>query len=140
MSPRLPAALALLAAAALTATAVAAVPTRPSNRACLLAWNAPANQPNRVRLIAARPITGLSLLPGVTGTYTWTKQSTPKQTRAQACLLTISKRAHIQVVTGIWRTGHVSRWSFGHPIPTSRPFFANVRLLPDGRVTKIYRH
>lgn len=139
MSPRSPAALILLAAATLTGTAVGAQ-IRPSGRACLLAWNAPSNQLNRVRLVAARPFRGLSLLPGVTFTYTWTKQPTPKQTRAQACLMTISKPGHIQVVTGIWRTGHVTRWSFGHPIPTTRPFFANVRLFPDGRVAKIYRH
>jgi hypothetical protein len=139
MSPRSPAALILLAAATLTGTAVGAQ-IRPSDRGCLLAWNAPSNHLNRVRLVAARPFAGLSLLPGATFTYTWTKQSTPRQTRAQACLLTISKPGQIQVVTGIWRIGHVSRWSFGHPIPTTRPFFPNVRILPDGRVTKIYRH
>jgi hypothetical protein len=138
VSPRLPVAVIGLAAAALAGPAVAA-PSRPSDRACLLAWNAALNQANRVRLIAARP-TGLSLVPGVTFTHTWTKGSAPKQTRAQACLLTLSKPGHIQVVTGIWRAGRVSRWSFGHTLETTRPFVANVRLLSDGRVTKIYRH
>ncbi len=52
----------------------------------------------------------------------------------------MAKPGEIQVVTGRWRAGHVSRWSFGHPIPTTKPFFANVRLLSDGRVTKIYRN
>jgi hypothetical protein len=57
-----------------------------------------------------------------------------------ACLLTLAKPGEIRIVTGIWRARGVTRWSFGRQMPESKPFFANVRLLPDGRVTKIYRH
>jgi hypothetical protein len=53
--------------------------------------------------------------------------------------LTLAKPGAIRTVIGIWRTVGVGRWSFGRQIPTTRPFFANVRLLSDGRVTKIYR-
>jgi hypothetical protein len=67
-----------------------------------------------------------------------TNGSPPTQTDAPACLLTLAKRGEIRIVTGIWRTAGVSRWSFGHPIPTTKSLFANVRLLSDGRVTKIY--
>jgi hypothetical protein len=56
-----------------------------------------------------------------------------------ACLLTLAKPGAIRIVTGIWASDGIRRWSFGHPIPTRKPFFENVRLLRDGRVTKIYR-
>ena len=125
---------------ALASTTLAQSRAQPSDRACLIAWNAPANHPNRLRLLAQRPISGLQLLPGTVGTDTWTKGSPPMQTTAQACLLTLAKPGAIRTVTGIWRTVGVSRWSFGRRIPTTKPFFANVRLLSDGRVTKIYRH
>jgi hypothetical protein len=121
-------------------TALATARAQPSDRACLLSWNSPANHTNQLRLLAQRPISGLQLLPGRVGTDTWTKGSPPTQTSALACLLTLAKHGEIRIATGIWEAGRVSRWSFGHPIPTSEPVFANVRLLSDGRVTKIYRH
>ena len=127
-------------ALAFAGTTLAAPRARPSDRACLLAWNSPANDANRVRLLAERPISGVRLLPGVVGTDTWAKGSAPKQTTAPACVLTVAKPGEIRNVTGIWKTAGVSRWSFGLPIPTSKPFLSNVRLLSDGRVTKIYRH
>jgi hypothetical protein len=77
---------------------------------------------------------------GTVGTDTWTKESPPTQTTAPACLLTLAKPGEIRIVTGVWRATGITRWSFGRPVPTSKPFFANVRLLSDGRVTKIYRH
>jgi hypothetical protein len=87
-------------------------------------------------------MSGLLLGLGEVGTDTWVTGSAPKQTTALACLLTVAKPGEISTVTGIWRTAGVSRWSFGRPIPTRKPFlfFSNVRLLSDGRVTKIYRH
>jgi hypothetical protein len=127
-------------ALAFAGTALAASRAQPSDRSCLIAWNSPGNHANRLRLVAQRPISGLQLLPGTVGTATWTKGSLPTQTTALACLLTLAKPGEIRTVTGIWRAAGVSRWSFGPPIPTSKPFFANVRLLSDGRVTKIYRH
>lgn len=80
---------------------------------------------------------GLQLLPGTVGTDSWTKGSPSTQTSAAACRLTLAKPGAIRTVTGIWRTVGVSRWSFGRQIPTTKPFFGNVRLLSDGRVTKI---
>jgi hypothetical protein len=141
MKRRLPVAVTFaVLALALAGTTLAASQAQPSDRACVIAWNSPANHANHLRLLAKRPISGLRLLPGTVGTNTWTKGTTPTQTTAVACLLTLAKPGEIRIVTGIWRTAGVSRWSFGHPIPTSKPFFANVRLLSDGRVTKIYRH
>jgi hypothetical protein len=104
-----------------------------------VAWNAPGNHASRLRLLAQRPIAGLLLVPGQASTDSWTKGSPPTQTTTLACLLTVAKPGEIRVVTGTWRPAGVARWSFGRPIPTSKPFFANVRLLPDGRVAKIYR-
>lgn len=133
-----PAALILVSlTVALAGTASAA--TRPSERACLIAWNSPANHANRARLLALRPITRLELRAGVSGTVTWKKGSPPTETSSQACFMTVAKRGQIELVTGIWKSSTVSRWVFGRPLPTSRGIVANVRLLADGRVTKIYR-
>jgi hypothetical protein len=85
-------------------------------------------------------MSGLQLLPGVIGTDTWAKGSTPTQTHAPACLLTLAKPGEIRIVIGVWQTAGVNHWSFGRPTPTTKPFFANVRLLSDGRLTKIYGH
>jgi hypothetical protein len=103
-----------------------------------MAWNAPTNRENRVRLLALRPLSGLQLLPGVVGTWTW-RHGTSTQTSSPACLLALAQHRDIRTVTGIWKAGGVSRWTFGRAFPKSRPFVANVRLLADGRVTKIYR-
>ena len=111
---RVPIALAFSFAVFVAGAATAAGLSQPSDRGCLLRG-------------------------GNSFTDTWTK-GVPKQTSTEACLLTVAKTGKIQFVTGVWRVGHVSRWSWGHPIPTTRPFFANVRLLSDGRVTKIYSH
>jgi hypothetical protein len=116
-----------------------AAPARPSDRACLIAWNAPSNRPSRLRLLAGRPIQRLSLLPGVVSSDTWRKGLAPIETATDACLLTLARPGTIEVVTGLWRAGRVRVWTFGDPIPTKAQFFRNVRLLPDGRVTKISR-
>lgn len=120
----------------------AAPPTQPSDRACLIAWNAPANHTNRIKLLAERPIVGLMLRPAVVFTVTWTKASS-KRSGGPACVLTIMKRGTVQNVTGMWRSARVAGWTFGRAIPdaTNHPPVdaSNVRLLADGRVTKIYR-
>jgi hypothetical protein len=123
----------------LAGAASGAASNRPSDRGCLLAWNAPANHANRVKLLTMRPVRGLSLRTGTSFTDTWAKGGVAKQTSTEACLLTVAKRGTIQLVTGRWRGGGVSGWSWGRVITTAHPFAANVRLLPDGRVTKIYR-
>ena len=121
---------------------LAAPPTQPSERACLIAWNSPANHANHIKLLSEKPIVGLMLRTGVSYTVTWTR-TTSKQTGGPACLMTIIKRGGLLIVTGTWTANGVARWTFGrmiaergnHP-PTE---MANVRLLADGRVTKIYR-
>ena len=142
MSPRASLGLAITAALVSAATATADVaPQRPSERSCLVAWNAPQNQSNRLRLIAAPRVSNLSLRTGVTGTVTWSRGSAQKQTRATACLLTLARPGQIQLVSGVWHSGRVARWSFGRTIPSTTPLLgANVKLLPDGRITKIYHH
>jgi hypothetical protein len=131
-------ALALLPAA----TAIAATPKQPSERACLIAWNSPANQVSRVKLLAERPILGLMLNAGVSYVDTWTNTSSTR-TGGPACLMTIMKRGELQLITGMWRTNGVDRWTFRRAIAATRNYppldSANVRLLSDGRVTKIYR-
>jgi hypothetical protein len=49
------------------------------------------------------------------------------------------KGRRLQPVTGVWRDGRVGDWVFGHPRTADRPVGANVKVLRDGRVTKIYR-
>lgn len=105
----------------------------------MLAWNAASNQANRTKLVAARPIIALSLRSGVAFTDSWSKTGLRTQTSDEACLLTIKSHDRIQIVTGAWQTGTVTRWSFGRPLPTTNALPGNVRLLSDGRVAKIYR-
>jgi hypothetical protein len=112
--------------------------SQPSDRACLIAWNASANQASRLRLLAQRPIVGISLRAGVVYTDTWTMGSSPTTTGAPACLLTIAKRSESRIVTGTWSGTGVARWTFGRVFPGRHLIGANVRLLADGRVTKIY--
>jgi hypothetical protein len=138
MSPRIGACLALVVVSLEGGSALSAPAAQPSDRGCLLAWNAPSNRPNRVKLISARPLTGISLRGGESFSYSWTKGTVTKQTSSEACLLTVAKSGTIQVVTGRWRFGPISRWSWGRVIPTTRPFIANVKLRADGRLTKIY--
>ena len=113
-------------------------PRLPSERGCLIAWNAPANAANRARLVAARPLSELSLRGGVVGIDTLSRAKTTS-TSGPACLLTLSKRGTMELVTGAWQNGRVTRWTWGHVFPTTRVFPGNVRLLADGRVTKAYR-
>jgi hypothetical protein len=121
--------------------AAAAPSSQPSERGCLIAWNTPSNHVNRTKLIAARPVSGLSLRGGTsfTDTVTATKKVSTS-TSTEACLLTVAKAGTIQIVTGKWGFGRVRRWSWGRAIPTAYVFIPNVRLLSDGRVTKIYGH
>jgi hypothetical protein len=127
-------------ALALAADALATPGAQPTARACLIAWNASGNHTNRVHLLVQRPISGVQLLPGMAGTDTWGSASTSKQTSSLACLLTLAKPGEILTATGTWHAAQVTRWSFGRAVATTKPFVANVRLLSDGRVTKIYNH
>jgi hypothetical protein len=68
------------------------------------------------------------------------RKKTISKAPTEACLLTVAKAGTIQIVTGRWSFGRVSRWSWGRRIPTTNPYPPNVTLLSDGRVTKIYHH
>ena len=61
---------------------LAAPPTQPTERACLIAWNSPANHANHVKLLAEKPIVGLMLRAGVSYTVTWTKTTSQADGRA----------------------------------------------------------
>ena len=121
---------------------LAAPPTHPSDRACLIAWNAPANRANHVKLLAEKPILGLMLRSAVVYTVTCTK-TTSRQTGGPACVMTVVKRGKLQTVTGIWKGTGAHRWTFAPATSAAENYplvdTANVRLLADGRVTKIYR-
>ena len=121
---------------------LAAPPTQPTERACLIAWNSPANHANQVKLLTEKPVVGLMLRAGVSYTVSWTK-TTSKQTGGPACLMTIMKRGSVRLVTGPWTRNGVTTWTFGRTLAARRNSppvdVANVRLLADGRVTKIYR-
>jgi hypothetical protein len=111
----------------------------PSERRCLLAWNATVNAANRQRIVAEGPWPRASLFPGLSFTTTWRRGSTRVTTRGPACLLTLVRGTRVRPVTGLWRNGRVGRWSFGRPLTTSHaPGRTNVRVLGDGRVTKVY--
>jgi hypothetical protein len=127
----------LVVALSLLGPTASAAP-RSSERACLLAWNAPANKESHLRVVTGGPWSGASLLPATIYTTTWKDGSPPKQTKAQACLLRLVKSARSQVVTGKWRDGRVARWSFGRSAAADKVPGSNVKLLPDGRVTKLY--
>jgi hypothetical protein len=129
----------VLLAVALSSPADSATP-RPSERACLVAWNARPNQANRSTVAAARPWRSASLRAGVIGHVTWKRGATPRQTSGEACLLTLWKTRTLRQVTGIWRNGRVIQWVFRPAIAsTITPPPSNIRVLPDGRVTKVYR-
>ena len=126
----------------LAALAAAAAPgAPPSDRACLLAWNAPANAAARAHLLTLRPAARALLLPGVVYTDTWSRgKPATRSAGVEACLLTVRRRQRVQIVQGRWRDGGVRRWTFLHPAPAAgSPLGHNVRVLPDGRVTKAYR-
>jgi hypothetical protein len=127
----------LLGTAGLSGTTASAA-QRPSERTCLLAWNGLTNKANRLRVVTGGPWSGASLLPATIYTTTWKDGSPPKQTKAQACLLRLVKSERSQVVTGKWRNGGVARWSFGRVTAVGKVPGSNVKLLPDGRMTKLY--
>jgi hypothetical protein len=132
-------AIATIVTAALVLGGSTQAASQPSERACLIVWNSPANHANRVRLLAERPIVALTLRAGVAYTDTWTKGSPPTSTGGPACLMSIAKRGEVLTVTGLWKGTGVPHWAFGPTYRTADRLLANVRLLPDGRVTKIYR-
>lgn len=130
-------ALLALAGHSVAAASAAAVADRPSERACLLSWNAPSNAASRRRVAERGPWSAAILSPGTTAMVTWRRGSPPAVGPARpGCLLRLLKPGQSLLVAGAWRNGAVRRWSFGPAIPSAVPRLGNVRVLPDGRVTK----
>jgi hypothetical protein len=120
---------ALLAAAALLSG-------HPSERGCLLAWNAAANQHSRAALAGSGPWRSASLRTAVVGSLTW-GNGTTTATQENACVLDVAGNKMSRELVGVWRNGGVLSWKKrGGGIGVR---VANVRVLADGRVTKIYR-
>jgi hypothetical protein len=80
------------------------------------------------------------LLPATVFTDVWRSGGKSRHSSSQACVLTLVRSGRLQQVTGRWSNGHVEAWTFSRVLrigaPASR---ANVRLLADGRVTKVCR-
>jgi hypothetical protein len=112
----------------------------PSDRRCLLEWNAPGNAANRARIVSDGPWSSALLLPATSGTTTWRRGATPTTTTVRACALRLENRRRLLIVTGAWMNGRVASWKFRPGMSVARsPGHSNVRVLPDGRVTKAYR-
>ncbi|RDI74494.1 hypothetical protein Gocc_1383 [Gaiella occulta] len=105
-----------------------------------MAWNAPANAAFRSRVAASGPWSSATLHPGTISAVVWEQGSSARQTTAQACLMTLAGPARSRLVVGNWLRGRVARWSFAGAVSADKaPGGSNVKLLADGRVTKIYR-
>jgi hypothetical protein len=124
------------AASALTVSGVAPGAQRqPSERSCLLEWNSPANSASRERVVASGLWSAASLRPGTILTIPGPAQG------KSGCILHLRRKGRFLAVNGPWRNGRVAKWSFGPSgrISGDQHIPSNVRVLPDGRVTKIYR-
>lgn len=109
----------------------------PSERSCLIAWNQTSNAAGHRNLIAGGPWRVGSLRPAVTVTADRRgSTATPKP----ACVLLVARQREFRVITGAWQAGSVRRWRFGelHRAATA-PRYGNVRVLADGRVTRLSR-
>ena len=45
----------------------------------------------------------------------------------------LAKAGTARLVSGAWRDGRVTRWTFGRAVPANTALHANVKVLPDGR-------
>jgi hypothetical protein len=70
----------------------------PSERACLLAWNEPANASNRAWVVANGPWANGSLRPGMAVTASFKRGSSPQSTSTVACILVLVQRQSIRMV------------------------------------------
>jgi len=110
----------------------------PSERNCLVAWNSRSNVVNQGRIVTSGPWKRALLVPAAVGTVRFPSSTTSAETLG--CALILRKPSLAQQIIGYWRDGRVVKWTFSRLFETtSSPGFANVRILRDGRVTKIYR-
>ena len=91
-----------------------AVPSRPTETTCLIAWNSPFNQINHDRITASGPWSRSSLRPGVVGTVAGVPVSFPAKTVAEACLLLLAKPG-CRHRDGNLAGRRCARWSYGRP-------------------------
>jgi hypothetical protein len=111
----------------------------PSERNCLLAWNARSNEAGRHRLLSSGPWKAALLADAVVGTVT-IPPSPSARVRSHVCALLVRDGSRARQVVGRWRNGQVTEWTFSRVFQlTVRVVRSNVRILHDGRVTKIYR-
>lgn len=83
----------------------ASAATRPSDRACLLAWNAPSNRPLQLRVAAGAPWSRAMLGSATTTGITWEQGSAPTHSTAQSCVMALQGPARSRLVVGIWGGG-----------------------------------
>lgn len=128
----------LVCSAALGVSGDLSAQIRPSERACLVSWNARSNLQGRERVAAGAPWRAAVLVAAKTGWVTINPVGSSFET--PACVLLLVKSRRMREVVGPWRSGRVTRWRFS-------PLFSadeirlpsNVKVLTDGRVRKIYR-
>jgi hypothetical protein len=114
-------------------------PERPSERRCLVAWNSPANQAVRSRVLELRRWKRGLLVSSSLALVAFGQTVQPSNPLAPVCSLVLVTDTRAQQLVGVWKNGRVTRWLLGASLPSSNSFTSNVRVLSDGRITKIYR-
>ena len=122
-----------------TWTTAPAVPSRPTETTCLIAWNSPFNGANHDRIAGSGTVVAIITPPRGSSARSMGRQCPSlAKTVAKACLRLLADSGRHQLVTGIWSDSSVTHWSFGRPTKThDAPTAPNVKVLADGRVTKI---
>jgi len=126
--------LALAAAVLFACAAAAQASTRPSKRACAVAWNRTATPALRCAIAAQHP-RGAFVDVAATFGLDWVKGGKATSTQSIGCGIDfILRNGRVLMVSGPWNGRAVSRWS--GPVSSSRPLpvpnTANVRA--DGTV------
>jgi hypothetical protein len=120
-------------------SAASAATPMPTERNCLLAWNARSNEASWHRLVSSGRWKGALLVDAVVGTDTIPPSSTAHVGR-QACALLVRDGGRALQVIGRWNDGRVAKWTFSRVFRLQvHVVRSNVRILRDGRVTKLYR-
>lgn len=121
---------------ALAFPAVATAASAPSECSCLLAWNVASNSGNGDRVVRLGRWPSATLTPASVGTV---GLNPPTNSNVRGCVLMLSRPGWQQQIVGRWVDHSVRTWIFWPAVRTSaRLPRSNVRVLSDGRVTKIY--
>lgn len=132
--------IAIAAFAAFAGFACAAFGARlPNDNGCIRAWNTTPDSGSRVWL-SAHAGERLQILGGVRSRDTSDGKTVTHEPSMPVCVLTLITDRRMLTVTGRWRDGTVSRWTRQlYPAGMTGIVSLNARVLPDGRITKIYR-